>query len=360
MTEKLKILMDRAAEVDFAELDLDAMAAAGDRVVRRRRVVVGVASLAAVAVLGGGVAVLADGSDEGADDRTRWTGAPVDSSGMSWGVGQELHTPVGSVDVGHPVRAHVRTHVGFVTVDDAANVWSVIGEEVRPIGPTQATYHLVSDTETGHVAWLEPTPDGVQVVVHDQSLNRRVRSVAVEKGTRVVALDAGALYLERGGEYDVIDVERGDQWQIGPSESGAELLAAENGALVWSADDHYLVERDATAPVVIDKVAGSLAVLSPDGRHVTFDADELRVYDTTTGERLEIDVDDRVFASGYEWLDDDRLAVIASRAEVGPAELLVCEVSAGTCGQVVPDLGSFDELIAGGFSLPVGTSLEDQ
>ncbi|KRA32416.1 MULTISPECIES: hypothetical protein [unclassified Nocardioides] len=360
MTEKLKTLMDRAADADFAALDLDAVTAAGDRVVRRRRAVMGVASLAAVAVLGSGVAVLASGSGDGADDRTRWTGVPVDGSGMSWGVGEELHTPVGSVDVGHLVRAHVRTRVGFVTVDDAANVWSVIGGEVRPIGQTQATPHLVSDTETGQVAWLEPTPGGVRAVVHDQSLDRRVRSVPVGKDTRVVALDSGALYVERDGKYDVIDVESGDQWQIGSSESGAELLAVENGALVWSGDDRYLVERDATAPVVIDGVAGSVAMLSPDGSRVTFDADELRVYDTMTGKRLEIGVDDRVFASGYEWLDNDRVAVIASRSGTGPVELLACEVSADTCVQVVPDLGGFDELMAGGFSLPVGTSLEDE
>lgn len=359
MTEKLKTLMDRAADVDFDAVDLATITADGDRALRRRRLVVGLAGVAAAAVT---VAVLVavDGGTRARDDKPPVVDSGQgDSAGMSWAIGAQLHTPTTTIDVGRPVRAYVPTSAGFVTADDEGRIWSVVGGKVTALGQGPAEPRLVSDPEEARAAWLAKTDQGWQVVVHDQALGRRLRTVAADEETELVSLDAGELYVRQGDRYRVFDVDGTDAWEIGPPEPDANLLAVEDGAQVWSAGDHYLVARDATAPVRIDDVAGQLAVLSPDGRRVSFDADELRVFDTVTGERLAFEVDGRVFASGYQWLDGDSLAVIASRTEQGPVELLVCEMENGRCDQVVPDLGTFDEVVADGFALPIGTGMED-
>jgi hypothetical protein len=99
------------------------------------------------------------------------------------------------------------------------------------------------------------------------------------------------------------------------------------------------------------------AVFSPDGRYVSFDADEPTVVDARTGRRVAIDIDGRAFGVGYEWLDDHTIVLAASRTEQGPLELLTCEVPGGACAQVVGDLGRFAD-IEGKLAVANGIPLE--
>ncbi len=65
-------------------------------------------------------------------------------------------------------------------------------------------------------------------------------------------------------------------------------------------------------------------------RYYSSDADEPQVYDARTGERIALDLD-YAFATGYEWLDGHRLAVLAQETGRSPVQLLTCAVPAGTC-----------------------------
>lgn len=372
MTEKLKTLMDEVTamvDADFAAPDLDAIVRDGDRALRRRRAAVALAGVAAAAVTVAGAVVLADGGGGGRG--TEVADTTVDSDGMSWAMGSVLHTPGGSVDVGHPVRAYVRTTVGYVTVDDRGRVWSVIGDEVTEAGSmARSSLYLVSDTEDSLAAWLESDPDGGwSWVVYDQALGRRVATFEERRSPDVpgivVALDQRHLYVRKHGGYVSIGVHDGNELVLDPEVRDAQLLSVEDLVFAWAdpGDDdgssEYTLHSSETQPVRIADVQGFLASFSPDARWIVFDADEARVFDARTGEQVEIDVDGRVFAAGYDWLDEDSLAVIASRGETGPAELLVCQVPDGTCDQVVADLGTFDGLVESGFALPTGESIDD-
>lgn len=376
MTEKLKSLMDRTADIEFAAVDLDRIVTDGDRTLRRRRGTLIVGGVAATALVAG-AAVLALGvGQDRAGDPDLVTAQPVDSAGMNWALGGQILAPGAGIDVGHPVRAFVRTEIGFVAVGDDGRVRSVIRDDVMDrtrqiqrdqvseIGRTPVSdVRIVADAEGRRVAWLRQGtgPEGWQVVVYDAVAEVSELGVMASANTRVVGIDGNELHLVTGDLHEVVDIEKpSDTWEIGPPVDGAELLAVQAGVLVWATGDGHVVERIGEAPVEIDDISGSTASLSPDGSRVTFDADQLQVYDTTTGDRIDLDVDGRVFASGYEWLDDDRLAVIASRSVEGPAELLACSVASGRCAQVVSDLGPFDDLVANGFALPLGTSLDDE
>ena len=105
---------------------------------------------------------------------------------------------------------------------------------------------------------------------------------------------------------------------------------------------------------VLKNAYGSLAQISPDARWLNMDADEPTIYDLRTAKRVPIDIDGRFFGVGYEWLDEDTVAVLAARTETSPVELLSCDVPSGACTVTVDDLGTFQE---GRFLIPVGESI---
>lgn len=371
MTEKLKTLMDEVTALvgpDLAAPDLDAIVTAGDRAVRRRRAAVAVAGLATAAVTAAGAVLVAGTGPTGGEDPD--VAATVDGAALSWALGTEIHTPAGTVDTRHPVRAYVRTAVGYVSVDGRGTVYSVVSGAVQEVGQVEASsLYLAADDETGLAAWLERHPDGWRWVVLDQETGRRVSETAAGTGREVPgvvkAVDAGRLVVSAGG-YRVIDTRTGESAVLDRPDGAQELLDYEDGVSVWISrptgeerESSYLVHRQGASTVSIPGVRGSSAALSPDGRWVAFDADEPRVHDAVSGEQTAVDIDARVFGAGYEWLDSGTVALIASRAEVGPVELLACAVPAGTCTVVAPDLGTFDEVLADGFALPTGTAVDD-
>lgn len=369
MTEKLKTLMDEVTAMqDFASPDLDAIVRDGDRVVRRQRAVIGGAAVATAAVAAGAVVLVSGGMGTG---DTQVSDAAIDSAGMSWATGSVIHTPTSSVEVGSPVRAYVRTDVGYVTVDQRGTVRSIVGDDVMEVGRMEpSSLYLTSDTEDSLAAWLQHEPGGDwSWVVFDQERGRRLATF--EEGRApdivgvVVALDGRRLFVHEGRDYMALDVDDGLEEVVDGPARDAQLLSVESGIQAWvepgddGGESEYVLGRVGAEQVRITSVEGFLASFSPDGRWISFDADEPRVFDAATGERVAIDLEGRVFGAGYEWLDDDSLAVIASRDESGPIELLVCQVPAGSCDVAAPDLGSFDRAIDVGFALPSGEVIDD-
>ncbi len=371
MTEKLKTMMEDTAAVEFAVPDLDAIATAGDRTVRRRRAGLAVAGVALLGAASVGGAALWQAADPG-EERTQVASSP-DAEGLSWGIGSEIRTPDGSIDVGHPVRAYVRTDTGYVTVDPRGQVRSVVGGDITEVGRTAgSSLSLTADNEDSLAAWLEPGGEGRwQWVVFDQAKGERIAELPAGNGPdvtgSVVDLDDRQLFVHEAGSYARLGVDgRSAAATLDRPVPHAQLLAVEDGVLVWADpgnDDgtsSYIVGRTEMEPVhIIPAVQGYEASFSPDARWVAFDADEPRVFDTRTGEQVAIDIGDRVFGAAYEWLDDDTVALIASAGETGPIELLVCQVPSGSCEVAAPDLGSFDDAVEEGFALPTGSEIDD-
>lgn len=362
MPAELRELMHETADLDFAPPDLGAITRAGDKVVRRRRTLAGVAGLAAAAVIGGGVWAIAPGGGGDAPVAVDGTGA-VEPTDVTWARDSVLHSPDGTVDIGHDIRAYARTDAGFVIVDPDGVVFSYrAGGSANPIGQLDPdTTKLVADTRAGRVAWL--SADRSTVVVWDVAADVEYMRVDVTSldAPEVIALHAHTLYLRDGSGYAVGYLRTGELAPFEAGEDGVRLLTAGGGLYVFY-DEKQSNGGGMVGPSYAEAkhLAGAWGAeqvrLSPDGRYVSFDADEPTIFRTDNAERVELDVDGRYFATGYEWLDADTVVMIASRSEGDPAELLSCSASAGRCKVVVPELGTFDEL-EDGFALPVGEPL---
>lgn len=365
MTEKLKTLLhDRATSVEFAAPDLDRLTRAGDRRIRRRRGAAAVGGLAALAVVGGLVAVQLGGDGDGGPTVAS---DPLPAAAVTWASGTTFRTVDGAIDVGHPVVAYVRTEAGYVFTDGEGAVWSFVDGSTTRVGTiTEERPRLVGDTDGSRVVWVDPSGDAPAFVVldlasgetqrYDEHTSEGMGSLADEEDPAYVyAVDADTAYWrdDRGavavalvtGAVEVVDAE---------ARNGFDQIGAEDGLIAFASDSADTVIGTSRADgITLPEASGSRAVFSPDARWVSIDTDDPRVYDTRTGEQVRIDAP-RWFATGYEWLSDDTLVMIAGTGEQEPAQLLTCTVPDGACESVVPDLGTFEELEAGEITLPVG------
>ena len=350
MTEKLKSLMhERAAAPDFEPPDVDVLMRAGTERVRRRRGLTVVAGVVAAAVVGG-TAVLATDDPDGQSATE-----PVAPAALSWATGSVVHTLGGDLDVGHPVEAYVRTAEGYVVADERGRVWSVVGSSVAEVGRTDPRrLRLVGDSDGSRAGWVEPRRSGRVYAVVDQATGDVTRFG--HDASRLFAIDGGTAYVRDPRGALAVDVDSGATRVIEAEvQDGDTVLAVEDGILAFDAvDDGTSVGTRWDDAVALPDSYGSQAAFSPDARWISVDADELRVYDVRTGDRVDLDVSGRYFATGYEWLDDHTLAVLSAEDEDDAADLLTCDVLAGTCQVAVADLGTFEELRSG-FALPVGT-----
>ncbi|MEJ7795738.1 MAG: hypothetical protein WKF50_09310 [Nocardioides sp.] len=369
MTEKLKQLMhERAESVDFATPDLDAMTRSGDRRVRRRRGLTVVGGIAAVAVLGG-VAFSQLGGREGGDPVVVTT-AP-EAASLTWVTGSVLHTAEGEEnDLGFTVRGYVRTSAGYVLSDREGTVWSWVDGSATEVGRTDARHpHLVSDDESTLAGWVDGSAaqpgfvvldqDTGEVTRYDEQTSPGMGDLADEPDPAFfAAIDDGSAYWRDQRGAVVVDLASGNATVIDAgAENGFALGDMEDG-LIASTTDTGTTIRGVTGDQIreLEGVYGSLGTFSQDARYYTSDADEPQVYDVANGERLTFDLGGRAFAAGYEWLDAHTIAMIAAEKprDDSVAELLACEVPAGTC-ELVVELGTFEE-VAGTLALPTGTS----
>lgn len=358
MTEKLKQLMhERATSMEFVPPDLDLLTREGDRRVRRRRGMVVVGGLAAGAVLAGVVAIQLGG----AEDPVVAT-SPPPAAPLTWVTGSVLHTPDGETDLGIDVRAYVRTADGYVVSDRDGIVWSWRDGEATEVGRTDPRRpHLVSDDEAALAGWVDAGGGSPAFAVLDQDTGK-VTTYDGDQGPtggaadQFWAIDAGTAYWK--GPDGPLAVDLG---------SGRTTAFPVDGQVADVEDDLVAARTDAGISVrttagrelrMLSDFYGELGSFSQDARFFTNDADEPQVFDLAAGERRELDVAGRAFATGYEWLGSGTLAVIAAEeaSDTSTAELLVCEVPSGSC-EAVAALGTFEE-IADTLVLPVGEATD--
>jgi len=357
MTEKLKTLMHEQAEaVQFEAPNLDAMIRTGDRTLRRRRSValVGGVAAAAVALVAGGALLPGGDRPDGQGAESTASPAPV-----TWVTGSTLHVGADrSVDLGPAVRSYVRTAEGYVLADHDGTVWSWQDGRAREVGRVdRRSPHLVSDDETGLASWIDTSAPSPRVVVLDQqdgtSTDFAVDEAAVP--AHLVTIDDGAVYLFDGRGLVSVRLSTGGVTAVTASpQLGSRVIDVEDGTFASVTGTGSVVGAEPGDGVPLEGAYGQVGTLSPGGRYFSSEGDEQAVFDTATGARVTLDLDQR-FATGYEWLDESTLAVLAAdRPATGAtAQLLTCTVPDGACSVVEDDLGSFAEL-EGHFALPTG------
>lgn len=363
MTDDLsQLLHERADTVHFTSPDLDVVFRDGARRIRRRRVGAVLGGAAVVAAIGGlGVTVLGSSTPDGAPVATDPAApAAIGPAPVTWAVGSELRSAGGAaVDAGVEIRSYVRTAAGFVLTGPDGTVFSLVDGERSELGRTDAGRgYLAGDADGTRAGWLDVSGDRPRFVVADLA-DGSVRSYDAQSGdgdpASFDALDGDTAYWRDDRGTVVVDLTTGDAAVLDPAaRPGFDVIAAEDGVLATDAGDPGTEVGD----VLLPRVYGGLGVFSPQARWFTIDADEPRVFDVLSGEPVRLDLD-AWFASGYEWLDDSTVALIAQQRRDTPVQLVTCTVPDGACTVAAPDLGSFETLLEGGFALPVGEAMED-
>jgi hypothetical protein len=355
MTDQLKTLMDRAADHDFAAVDLDAITGAGDRTVRRRRIAAGVAGVAALAVVGAGAVLI---GDEG-DRKTDFVDDPFRTDVPMWTEGSTLHTPDQSYELGTDVFSFVRTSVGIVYMGwesgDTFDVFSFTGEgEPTQIGETEDP-HLVADPTRPYVGWVDMTDGANEAVILDLSSQELVWDEPADPAHSfpIFAIDGDQAYFAAVDEGPVVvrDLVSGAVTDLPGNSVYRDFVAASDGLVAHDVEGGLEVGLPGGDGVRIALEGADGAVFSPDGRWISVFSEQVAVYDTATGEPVAVDPGAYPNGLGYEWLDGDTLMAIAGSESGDEIALLTCEIPVGTCTEVAP-LGGFEsgEMFAIGFS----------
>ena len=276
MTEKLKQLLHEQVEsVDFATPDLDAMTRAGDRR-RRLRATAYVGGLAA-AVVSAALVVPGLGTGEQSAGPATATEQPA---ALTWASGSTLYIDAEPVDVGHEVRAYVRTDDAYAIVDPDGTIWSWRDGDATEVGATSAQRpHLEADDEGTLVAWIDRQQPTVMVL--DQATGE-ITTLGEARSAEVYGVDGRTVYWRNQEGTVASDVDAGASRIIQDGPGGAAaILDVEDGLIAFDAgDDGTRVGTGPEDGVVLPDAYSSLAAFSPDGAWISLDSDEPEVYDT--------------------------------------------------------------------------------
>jgi hypothetical protein len=343
------LLSERADAAGSPELDLHDLVARGEQSVsRRRRAAVGGTVAAVVLTVGASFALVQTG-----DRTTSPVGPPTNppsttvdvppdsadgSEPLTYGVGATIHYGDRIIEAPEDVDGLFVFDGGLaiLTGDDgnpAENRLFLTDGESDPVEIARAVEQLTAGEIGSLMVWL----DGDDVVVYDVHLRAMVARVPLN-GMRltnpIVPLEDAVYWTE----YD-------DSTDTGPGDGQLVRYDVSTGTRTRASEADVLAEARTTPPVL---VVGSPASTAPVESFTV--ADSQLVVDTrserpgpafvaATGERLHVRVPDQydgVTMHIYQWLDDDRFALVAEggvkRAPIG--DLLLCRISAGVCHTV--------------------------
>jgi hypothetical protein len=388
MNESVKTMLhERAESVAFRPPDLWAVKAAGDRRIRGRRLASVLAGAAAVAVIAGSVVVFGRPNDPPP------VISPWPSNAVTWAIGSTIHIGSETVEVGHTVRALVRTAAGFATIDDANHVYSVTADGVRRIGDATPAppfdsdvgddqARLVSDPRGTLVGWVGAGTDWLNLQTYDQATGRHRSYPAIGAtppgGAVFHAIDGRTGYWRTpGGVYEV-DLDSGEQRLLTMElrSYAFEMYSARNGMLAFRVDDSILAGRSIdNAELLIRFGEEELRLLtppyrlSPTGDWLSLGVhdieklpggdfrgveDRAEVYNTSNGEHVVLDVlrdapKDSALGIPVDWLDDVTVQVVGIHADEPFANeptavrltMYACTVPDGSC-RLAADLGTIE------------------
>jgi hypothetical protein len=363
-----ELLSERADAAGSPGVDLHHLIAQGERRVRRRRVVALGGTAAAVALtLGASFVVVETGDDRtsppvdpSTNNPTRTADVEPDAPGsrpLTYGLGATIHYGDRTIETAEDADGLFVLDDGLaiLTGDDPPkydNRLFITEGGSDPIEIAHRVRQLTSGEVGSLLAWL----DGGDVVIYDIQVRGVVARVAVRRqySTGFTVLENAVYWHEytegtvtTDGREDLVryDVPTGTRTLASAAELRAETRTAVSPVLVvGSADSLTPAEGFTVVDSQLEFETDAQGVAPP-------------VFVRATGERLRVGVPDGYdgeLLSVFQWLDDDRFAVVAEggvkRAPVG--DLLVCRISAGQCRTVAT--GEQYWLLPAGLTASVG------
>ena len=370
----LRFLADRADAARGRTDERLAEVHARIRSARRRRAAEAVAGAsAAVLALVIGIAVLtgptATNKDNGpippADSPTR-TDAPATATtrrivyGEGWPI-RTIHVGDRTVDIGDLLPSGPNTPVYlnttdggvvFTVDDDESRIWFTDGTDVVPIGQVGAYTHIgdspVRTGSTGSLAaWLDWSRSPAQLVVYDTSKRAEVTRIACPKCGSPEIAGSHVYWSENGAASESLttmyDAGTGERRRV-PATAYAEDLASQpRGVIVgdsletgvvssagWPAESLQFSAEEGKLVPVLDQ--------GPSSPGVT-DWSPTRAFDTATHRSLRFRLPngfDGTRFQPFDWLEDDRLALVADSEGTEGWQILVCRISTDQCRLAVP------------------------
>jgi hypothetical protein len=367
--EDLRFLADRAERVVGRPDQRLAEVHARIRSTRRRRAAQAVAGAsAAVLALVIGIAVLSgttgtnknDGPIRPANSST--PDVPTTANrplvyGEGWPI-RAIHIGDRVVDISHQIPrrpwsgpVYLNTTDGGVVFDvdtDQSRIWFTDGTDVVPIGQVGAYTHIGdSPVRTGSMgylaAWLDWSRRPAQLVVYDTSKRAEVTRITCPRcgspeiaGNRVYWSDNGAA---SEALTTMFDAKTGGTRHVAATAYAEDLASQPRGVIVgdsletgvvssagWPAASLQFSAEEAMLVPVLDQ--------GPSSPGVT-DWGPTSAFDTATHRslrfRLPHDFDGTRFQP-FDWLDDDRLALVADSSPGDEGwQIVTCRISTGQC-----------------------------
>ena len=355
MTDRLtNLLHDGVDTLHIPPAPAAAVLTQGRRLRRRRQALTSLASLAVVAVLGGGAALGAQllGNPDRSVDPAGGTGDFASTGAFA--IGSELHIGGRAVDLGEPIKAVYYTAAGAVVRS---------GTHAATDSPGPSHYTLVTpdgtrsrlDLEMGdriagfepdsnRVAYAEPNGDRWDVVVVDVTTGEEVGRTTVAGSFTWGGWEAPPVTLDG----DVVWAHFDDGWTEVNWSTGAfrkvpgtsTVSEAANGRYADRADGRWTIRSMADGSEVgtLELDEGWYGLLSPDGRYrLAFYADVAEtprfsrvVYDVVTGEHRGI----RDTGDDTGWTPDGHLLTVDGDT------VSICAPISGACTTQTIDAGA--------------------
>jgi hypothetical protein len=350
MTGLLKDLMsDKAEHVSAPRLDVDAIIEAGDKRVRRRRIVTGAGVAAAAAVTVAAIAIvpsIVDNSSPPPVDRPPAPTAPEFTQALAtYAIGSEIFYGNRTLDVAPlQVSALTQTDAGFVLTTSDFKVYLADGHSTEQIGTAGRVDNLALVSDGPYAAWIDWSTETPELVVYNTVERKQV--VATNEDTvtsrdesvqaAVLAMDGAQVYWHNSVGVVVQDVSA-DTGPIAlmPGAFSDWLIDVEKGTLSFVSFDNQTttVSREPTAES--PNFQGFNGLLSDDAENVVVESgDQTLVYDVSNGN----DVTPQHAAYPYlvfgQWLDSSTFTAFGQTdptAQNPPFDLLVCSTTSEKC-----------------------------
>jgi hypothetical protein len=388
MTGLLKETMREQADAQAPPaIDVESLARAGDRRMRRSRLTTGLAAAGVAGILAIGT-VLGPQlvGDDGTTDDSLVAGTGGSTAGAfverlpTYAIDDVIYYGNTPLDVGQRVESFVQTDDGFVYATIDGQIHLADDTTNAPIGHTSPDGLYLKADDTGSlVAWVEfsagqapelvvyNTADRKEVVRTDEGTRPDMQSFRDTDSVYVYAVDDRTVYWRNEDGLVALDVETRSSTVLRADATPFDISDVANGHV---AHQVFEDENEGSTGLYVSTdlsrpgrpfPSGWEGYLSPGARYISTDqADELAVYDVATREDVTPDTLGYEFVGAYAWLDDSTVTMIGIQS-LGrgsqPIDILTCEVPLGACKVTAEGVATYSEDGPVALVLPVGERL---